>query len=121
MELIPQFNNAVYIYIYQYALYIILLYILPLAILTWICTQLTYAIIYWNRKQKEIIRLSHNDRTNPLELKSFVADYFDRRGTNAEGNNGTFVLVVIIVVFILFEATELVHKFMAMLFRLSGD
>ncbi len=102
-------------------MYIILLYVIPLVVLALLCIQLTYTIIYWRRQQKKLIRLSNNQRTDPLELKTFVLDYLNRRGSNKEGNNGTFVLIVIIVTFIVCEAPELANKIMALFVTLSSD
>ena len=93
------FNHSLYYDIYQCALYIIVLYAIPLAMLVILNTRLISAIRRSRRKHR--LRMQ-----NPKE----------RYGDHTD-NNATLVLVIIVLVFILCETPELVFRVTTSVFR----
>ncbi len=94
----PAFRDQLYYNIYRNALYIVCLYLLPLAILSVINIKLIQAIQRSRRRHREI---SYTGVSNPAVHET----------------NATLVLVIIILVFIVCESPELVLKILSIVHR----
>ena len=93
------FNNTYYFDIYQYALYLLLLYVGPLSILVVLNTKLILAIQRSRRRHRQFDTCQ-------------VAHHMHQSEANA-----SIVLIIIIIVFIFCETPELVLKILIVLRR----
>ncbi len=97
-------NNAYYLDIYNYGLYILLLYLAPLVTLIMLNWRLISAIKRSKRRHREITAL------RPCSGNHHHSE-----------NNATLVLIIIVLVFIVCETPELILKVITFIDRLMGN
>lgn len=93
MVYVPAFHNVLYFDIYMYGLYLVLLYVGPLSILTFMNFRLVKAI------------------------KHSIQRHRDCSGNNLNDNNATLVLIIIVLVFLVCETPELILKVIILIDR----
>ncbi len=124
-----KFNHLLYYDLYQYASYILFLYVLPLTVLLALNVHLISAIRYFKRKHREItvtggyyIRRGHNEynirgQNDLSNLRMTSAHSATTSFTNHQEANATLVLIIIVLVFIICETPELVYKILTVITR----
>lgn len=109
------FNNTLYYDIYLYGLYIYMLYIGPLFILAFMNFRLIRAI----KASRRLYRNQHVSGTsgNNKATTSTAGGACANAGDTCSDNNATFVLIVIVLVFIVCETPELILKIITVIQR----
>ena len=113
-------RNMWYFDIYQYASYIILLYILPLFSLVTLNSCLIGAIRF-SRKQHRETTVTGCGRNrpppDPYYCRYFPVNSQRPQHSNHHEANATFVLIILVLVFIICETPELVYRIITVLTR----
>ena len=114
----PQFNKTLYFDIYQYALYIIFLYVAPLSILLALNCKLIGAIKYSTRRHREITFTNGYNHCTVYNTSRYLQSNSNaRQFSQHHENNATLVLIIIVLVFIVCETPELVYRIITVIVR----
>ena len=115
----PQFiSTTLYFDIYQYALYIVFLYVGPLSILLALNCKLIGAIKYSKRRHREITVTGGYNNCLGYSSSSYLPNtYSGRQFSQHHENNATLVLIIIVLVFIVCETPELIYKIITVITR----
>lgn len=114
----PRFNHVLYFDIYQYALYIIFLYIGPLSVLLALNCKLICAIKYSKRRHREITVTGQYCNCMGYSSSSYLSNTSSaRQFTQHHENNATLVLIIIVLVFIVCETPEMIYRIITLMTR----
>lgn len=109
----PTFHNTLYFDIYLYAMYIYLLYVGPLAILAFMNIRLVRAI----KRSRRFSRNHHVTGTTAANKSTIGSGAAGGSGDTCSDGNATFVLIVVVIVFIICETPELILKIVTLIER----